>query len=147
MVDNDKKLECYYKVGQFYAITINPCDKYQFFGRINRCKRYHNFIYEQFLQFKCDYLLYIEISEPRGMHTQGYNGPRLHMHGTIYFENRKQLGWWLVEGYYKLLRFAAVDIDTIEDLPKWDAYCRKQNLIRNNIISKKEERTIAQSLS
>lgn len=125
----------YYKKNIPYSITLNPIDKYQFMGKIERLKRFRNLVYEQFVSNWCEYELYIEISEPRGFKTQGYSGPRLHIHGTIIFRKNKEILDFLLDKYYRLLRWTSVDIDTISDKTKWKEYCIKQNIIKNNRIS------------
>ena len=121
----------YFKVHDCYAFTLNPVDKYQFFGHKDRFRRFRNFVYEQFLSFSARYELFIELSEPRGMHTAGYMGPRLHMHGTVCFETKKQLGDFLMNDYYSLLRWTSVDIDTVDCYETWLSYCTKQHLIKD----------------
>jgi len=140
-------IENYYKTNTWYSVTLNPIDKYQWFGKPNRWKRFRNFLYEILLSFKFKYHFVIELSEPRGMKTQGYNGPRLHLHGKIKFESKEVLARWLLLDYYSILRFASVDIDTISDEAKWDIYCSKQRLFKNNILSSyyEEDNSLSQS--
>lgn len=126
--------ERYYRVGVSYAITLNPPDEYQFFGNPDRLKRFRSFVYEQFLAFPADWRLWIEVSEPRGMHTCKKNGPRLHCHGWIRFQTNAQIGHFLLHSFYALLRWTAVDIDTIADMTHWVAYCEKQRLFKKNLL-------------
>ena len=128
-------IENFYKIGVWYSFTLNPVDKHQYFGSVNRVRLFRSYMYEQLLAFKPSYRFHIEVSEPRGMKTQGYNGPRLHLHGKVMFKNLKVLGWFLLIGYYKLLRFTSVDIDSIQSIDVWDKYCMKQHLIKNNMLS------------
>ncbi len=130
-----KAKENYYKLDTYYSITINPIDKYQFYTNPTRFERFRNFVYENMISTKMEYELYIEISEPHGMKTQGYTGPRLHLHGYLLFRNGTELRQFLLSGYYKLLRFASVDIDTIADRQVWKTYCTKQHLFHNRRIS------------
>lgn len=125
----------FYKINTNYSVTLNPVDKYQFFGRIDRYQKFHTFMYDNFLSFVGKYELFIEISEPRGMKIQGYGGPRLHLHGTISFKSKKQIKWFLLYGYYKILRYSSFDIDTIDDLTKWRIYCTKQTILKHNRIA------------
>lgn len=137
--ENNKKKQIkeqiFYKVKKQYSITINPIDRYQWLHNIKRVRKFRNHFYEVFMAEKYQYELFIEFSEPRGFHTQGYSGPRLHMHGTISFNDIKELGYFLSQGYSKLLKYASVDIDTIDDIDKWKAYCTKQKIIKKNRIS------------
>ncbi len=130
-----KQLTQFYKPYDWYSITLNPIDKHQYFGKENRYQRFRSFVYEQFFELKCAYTFKIEISEPRGMKTQGYNGPRLHLHGRIRFKNNKEVAKFLLDTYYKLLRWTSVDIDSIEDIVIWDAYCDKQRLWKKDRLS------------
>ncbi len=134
---NIKKVigEPYYKVNTMYAITINLIDKYQYHNNINRFQKVRNLLHETFMGWPGDYELHIECSEPRGMHTQGRTGPRLHAHGTIQFKTNKHIARFLLINYYKLLRIASVDIDTISDLSVWKKYCTKQHIWKNTRIS------------
>lgn len=132
MVENT---ENYYKINTKYSITLTPIDKYQYFGKPNRYNKFHNFVYEQFICNAYEHELFIEVSEPRGFHKQGYSGPRLHLHGYILFRNKKELANFLMDGYYRLTRWAGTDIDTIEDEKKWYSYCTKQRLFKKDRIS------------
>jgi len=128
-------LQNYYKCNTMYSVTLNPVDKYQYFGKVNRLRLFRSYCYEQLLATNYRYEYFIELSEPRGMKTQGYNGPRLHMHGTISFSTPKELGGFLMTGLYDLLRWTSVDIDTILNKVIWDKYISKQHLIRKNRLS------------
>lgn len=131
-------LENFYYTRTDYAITINPMDKYQFFNKDDRFQRFRNFMYAQLIGLDghgVKYTFYIEISEPRGHHTQGYMGPRLHLHGTITFPTKAALGYWLLYGYSMLCKIGDTDVDTIQDKDLWQQYCSKQRLFKNNILS------------
>lgn len=121
-----------------YALNLNPVDKYQFAGKSDRWNRFVNFVYEQLLTWEYDYYLFIEISEPTTA-KQGDLGPRLHLHGTIEFENNKQVFDFLLNKMYQLTRWCRVHIDTIEDMETWMNYCTKQQGIvpKNSILSRK----------
>lgn len=131
-------LDPYYVKDKLYSITLNPTDKYQYFGKIGRFKLFRSFIFQEiqhWSQMGIDYELYIEISEPRGMKVPPYRGPRLHLHGYINFKTISSIGYFLSLGYYKLLKFTSVDIDTIADPKAWLSYCKKQHLFKNNRLS------------
>lgn len=128
-------LTSYYTINTLYAITINPTDSYQFFGQRNRLAQSRSYFQLLTTSFPGILHLWIEYSEPRGMHTAGYNGPRLHAHGWFTFTNKKQIGKFLEHGYYLLLRSNAVDIDTINDMDSWLKYCKKQKLIKKAHIT------------
>ena len=117
------------KTKTYYSITLNPSDKSQFLGNPNRYSKFHTRIYNILIDLKVQYDLNIEISEPSGMKTQGYSGPRLHLHGIIYFKTREQLQNFLLKGYYEITRISSIDIDTIENLQTWSDYCQKQHIL------------------
>ena len=129
-----KRLIPFFKTGTLYSITINPVDRFQFFGNPLRLQKFRSHVYEAFLPLECKYRLFIELSEPNGFKTSGYKGPRLHCHGIINFPKKKHLLSFLMDYYYRILRTMSVDIDTISDKEYWLNYCTKQNLIENNII-------------
>ncbi len=76
------------------------------------------------------YVFYIELSEPRGFHTAlEFKGPRLHLHGIVYFEDKTSLRSFLRAGYYSLTRWTSTDFDTITDLSVWKSYIQKQSIV------------------
>lgn len=117
------------ELNKMYSLTLNPVDKYQFYGQDLRLLKFRNFVYEQLLTLAGDYTLVVELSEPLGMKTQGYTGPRLHMHGVIVFRKKEQLYKFLLTDYYKLTRWTSIDIDTIDDITVWMDYILKQDLV------------------
>ncbi len=136
MIKKKELSKNFFHVGKKYSITLNPIDKHQFINKgYDRFKSFRSFVYEQCLATKYEYELFIEISEPYAMKTQGYFGPRLHMHGYVKFRSSKELAQFLMYDYYKLLRWTSVDIDTIGDESKWYSYCTKQHLFKNNRLS------------
>lgn len=131
-------LKPFYETNKKYSITLNPQDKYQFFGKPDRFRRFRNHVYENLLHLdanEVDYELIIEISEPHEFKTVPYQGPRLHMHGVILFKNISSLGYFLTTGYTKIIKWSSIDIDTIGDMDKWISYCKKQHIFKNNRLS------------
>jgi len=120
-----------------YALTLTPCDKYQFAEKENRFNRFRNFMYENFISKKFKYEMFIEISEPidQKQLSKGSLGPRLHLHGTIEFKSKAQIGKFLLSGIHQFLKYGNVYIHTIDDLPTWQEYCNKQKLFKKNRIS------------
>lgn len=114
-----------YKCNEVYAISLNPIDKYQFAGKPDRWKKFTNFIHGQLISWRYDYYLFTEISEPKTIN-QGQIGPRLHLHGTIIFESKKQIQTFLLHSLYQLSRWCRIDIDTIDDIDHWTSYMTKQ---------------------
>lgn len=118
----------FYKKGT-YAITINPTDKYQYYGKHDRLEKFKTFINEQLVhypQYGIHYKLWIELSEPKN---KTVNGPRLHLHGIITFHSKKSVKHFLLNEIYKITRYAVYDIDTIENMETWITYCTKQQHI------------------
>jgi len=125
--------ESFYKVGVLYAVTFNPEDKYQFSGKVDRRHKIKE-LYRGILdECGCTYELKMEFSEPRGMMTQGYFGPRLHYHGTIQFKNNSCLYEFLNITLKKLLSIGIVDIDICTDPAIWQDYCTKQKIIKDKL--------------
>lgn len=129
----DTKLEAriFYKPG-IYSITLNPADKYQFLGQANRLQKFRNMINEMFLHYPeigIDYVMNIELSEPRGNLIHYSAGPRLHLHGTINLRTNKSVYNWLIVEINKLLKYGNLDIDTIDNLDIWYTYCTKQKTL------------------
>lgn len=68
----------------------------------------------------------MDISEPRKMNN---NSPRIHFHGCILFSKATALLTWLLDVSYRLSKIANIDIDTINDIDKWQRYCQKYDSI------------------
>ncbi len=123
-------LNLYFKPHIAYAVTISPPDNHQFFGRKDRLKRFINFVNENLLNLPGEWEFITELSEPRGMQLYAKaKGPRLHLHGVIIFTNKKEVRHFLLHEYYKITRWASIDIDTVEDLNTWTSYMMKQRTI------------------
>ncbi len=130
------KNEIFYKKHTTYAITINLNDKHQYFGRVERMSLAHSFMYEQLIHYKrigIIIILHTELSEPKNS-ALSKNGPRVHFHGTIRFQSNKSVKQFLLLEWYKISRYAVLDIDTINDPSIWDSYCKKQEKIINEDI-------------
>lgn len=127
----DLPKQCFYKKNTWYAITINPQDQHQYFGKEQRFNAFKNFWNTQFLTFpsmKIDYHFNIELSEPQKlMHNSG--GPRLHMHGIIRFNTNHSIFKFLLNVLGELNKYGIIDIDTISDMKYWLAYITKQEHI------------------
>lgn len=124
----DKEPKVFYSPG-IYSITLNPQDKFQYLGQANRLEKFRDMINELFLcwpELGIDYVLHIELSEPRGNMIHQSSGPRLHIHGTFKLRTNKAVFNFLIKEIYSLLRIGNLDIDTINDFDKWNTYCLKQ---------------------
>jgi len=112
------------KVNEWYAITINPCDKYQHFRDPNRIGKFLNTLEDLLFHTGVyKYKLWVELS-PKG---------RLHLHGKIKIINK-------VNFYTNVVNYlttrATVVIKTLEYEQEWFIYCNKQwelhDYIRDN---------------
>lgn len=135
-----KKLESFFQKGVTYSITLSPPDKYQFLkAKVNRYRKFHNFVYANTIGWRFDYNLFIELSEPKECPYES-RGPRLHLHGVIRFNTVQEIFKFLSLQYAMLLSWTRVNIDTIKELPVWTTYCTKQRFmpIDNRISSNSE---------
>ena len=116
----------------YYSLTLNPDDKHQYFGKADRLQQFRTFIHNALLMlgaFHVKYHLYIELSEPKTNAKWSKNGPRLHLHGILYFGSTLSIKNFLLDGIYNLTRWCNYDLDTIEDMSIWHTYCIKQQHI------------------
>lgn len=127
--------ESFYKTGTIYSLTLNPEDKYQFSGKVDRRHKIKETYRSILDECGADYKLKMEFSEPNGMMKQGYFGPRLHYHGTIQFKNNSCLYEFLNITLRKLLSIGIVDIDVCNDPTIWWDYCTKQKIIKDKLDS------------
>lgn len=130
MVENTAKqinTDLFYESGNTYAVTLNPQDKYQYFGNPDRLQKLHNKLYELFLNRPkgMDYKFFFEISEPKLLKCEK-GGPRIHIHGWITFNTDKSVYKFLLTFLYKLQHIGILDIDTIDNMDTWQSYCTKQ---------------------
>lgn len=126
-----EKLQPKYKIDTYYAITIQPDDKIQFCGtdhmaRINKFRQYY---YSMFQDYKAPYYINIEISEPLGSLPNKSVGPRLHIHGIIKFNTKKQILKFLLVQMHTILKQARLEISEINDKTAWWKYIHKQKLL------------------
>ncbi len=127
-----KDIKVIYKSGHRYEITINPNDKHQFFGSPRRLEifmtKLHALLVDALDNYKQEYKLFVELSEPHINVNSKSPLPRLHFHGTIKFVNELAVGQFLLKSLYKLSRFSNVTLnDYREDY--WPKYISKQSLV------------------
>lgn len=118
----------------WYAITIKPDDKHQYFGKVDRLQKFRSHVHEAFLfltGYHIDYTFNIELSEPKTNEKWSKNGPRLHLHGIIRFKSTLSIKNFLLHGIYNLTRWCLYDLDTIGHMDIWYNYCHKQEHIMN----------------
>lgn len=102
-------------VDTVYSITINPSDKYQFWNNPKRLLRFHAKAIEMLPLDFIEGHLFLEIS-PNG---------RLHYHG--YIRILDPLNFLLLH-VKRLEEYSHYEIDTIQDISDWLAYCMKQQV-------------------
>lgn len=118
----------FYEKG-WYSVTVNPDDKHQFFGKVDRLQKFREHMHNGLLFLKAmhiDYHFILECSEPKSNEKWSKLGPRLHCHGIIRFRSTLSIKNFLMVGMYNLTRWCMYDIDTIGDINDWKAYCTKQ---------------------
>lgn len=123
----------FYLIDVLYAVTFNPCDTHQFILKPDRKTKIKSLYREILETCNCKYHLKLEFSEPRGMRTKDFFGPRLHFHGVIKFTNKEQLHDFLFKTYHLLCKYGTVDIDLVNDPSKWYEYIYKQKVIKDKI--------------
>lgn len=123
----------FYKLKTYYAITINPDDKHQYFH--DGGQRFSNFInhandyyFCRLKQNEIDYVLHPEISEPRD-NIQYAGSPRLHFHGVVYLKSKQSILHFLLQFLVKVSSFAMYKIEPLKDSYKWESYCKKQSFL------------------
>lgn len=124
----------FYEKNTHYAVTINPEDKFQYFGTPERFKKFRSLMYELFLSLTQQHIAYkfvIELSEPRN--NKYGSGPRYHVHGWILFKSNRSIWQFLDNTFYRWTRIGHVDIDTIKDLVDWETYMTKQSHIFKSV--------------
>lgn len=130
-----QKLLPKYKLDTYYAITIQPNDKLQFHGNkaTSRIMKIRQHFYSLFQEIPYPYYINLEISEPIGSLHEKTTGGRLHYHGIIKFNTKKQISQFLLETQYQILRQSRLEISEIHDRLAWLKYVHKQTLISEDI--------------
>lgn len=129
--DDIKSLQLFYKPG-LYAITINPCDKKQYFrseARVLNVKKYMYSLLELYGDDDIRYHLYWELSEPKDNAVYGKQGSRLHFHGFIRFLTNKSVKRFLLYHQSLMAIETQYKIEHISDKRSWYNYCVKQQKI------------------
>lgn len=102
---------------KWYALTINPSDKFQYFANPHRISLCIKDIKETILFYKYIlFELYMEIS-PKG---------RIHWHGRIGFDSQYDVTMFYIFAVHGLLTKSTVVIKDIDDNDKWTEYITKQ---------------------
>ena len=117
-----------YILDKDYSITINPCDRFQYFGdvdRINKLKKRYELLLLEYPNVEHE--LYMEISRTG----------RLHFHGSIKFTSHKALLHYFLIHINEIMEVSNIDIDELKDPIVWMEYCRKsKHLIDVVVITK-----------
>lgn len=137
------KLVPFYDIESTYAITIQPGDNLQFLNknytsdsRLLRFRQHYMEILRDNLI--TNYYFKIELSEPKGDLNDHHAGSRLHLHGIIMFDNKKQIINFLLKGLKNIKDKARITIKKIssqDNLKIWWDYINKQKLISNDITT------------
>lgn len=103
------------ELGKEYAISLNPCDKYQHFRSF---KRPNEFMSDTSHIRECipHCRLYVEISK-KG---------RLHYHGYMMIETEEELNEFYTYSIPKMISAGTICIKNIDDEKIWKDYCLKQ---------------------
>lgn len=114
-----------YKKEVKYALTINPDDTCQFFKRTSRIARWRQASSDKMAMLDgrgIHYELWPDISTPTN--SGKHKVPRLHWHGTIEFTTNLAILYWLLL-WHDMEQWCHIDLDTIENMGVWLAYCKK----------------------
>ena len=125
----------FYQLDTLYSVTMNPCDMNQFILKPDRRAKIKAMYRSIMETCNCRYYLKLEFSEPRGMRTKDFFGPRLHFHGVIKFTNKEQLIMFMMETYHRLCKVGTFDIDTCPTPKEFYDYIHKQKLIKDKIAN------------
>lgn len=122
-LEKEKKITpCMFTINRLYSITVNPEAQYeQDDKRIDKVIRK---VKKKLDTLSLQYSLYAEISSPCSPVKNKF--PRIHFHGTIYWENYVQLKRWYTNDYFRLHDLGYFEIDQLNDPDKWKEYCNKE---------------------
>lgn len=137
-IETKKKEKPRYTPGSFYSFSINPDDKHQFNGRLDRLKAFKQFMFQQSITWQemgIAYKMCIEISDVWDILPLSL-GTRCHTHGILYLKDAEATTNFLTHFTYLVSRYAYCNIDTIDDPEKWITYCEKQQpIIGKQVLS------------
>lgn len=109
------------------AVTINPCDKYQYFNKPDRLNLFRTYVADLLQSWPGLLWAVPEASFPT-FAVQGCRPSRLHLHGLWGFKP-KHLKIFLLEKYYSLSRTTSVHFQELSDINLWIKYCEKQDYL------------------
>lgn len=126
----DEKKDLFYEKDKWYAITIAPDDRLQWF----KDKKRYNHFYEYYRKLLIDlfdakhyeYYFRIEASEPRGEIQS--SGPRLHLHGYLKMKSKSAVFQLLVHALCQLLEHSRLEVTICNDVTAWWDYIHKQEM-------------------
>ena len=118
MVEKTIEIHKNFRNGDYVAVTINPSNRKQFPNASIRRRlqkfRSNMLLVLGALQKQHKYKFNIEISK----------FGRLHLHGYVKLKNILEFNNWVYDIKYNSNDYN-LDIDSIDNLSKWDKYCRK----------------------
>ena len=116
MTDPKVPVECFYQLNTIYEITINPNDELQQISNVYRLEKCYNSI-SQLISGDIKIKLNTEISE-KNVGTVKKDGKRvsipfnrIHFHGTIMFETKKQLLYFLLIKWTGFVKHCSIAIN------------------------------------
>lgn len=128
------------KLGETYAISINPSDHYQFFKMKDREGK--------FVESSAVILKKILSHVKYTMKLETSSMGRLHWHGTMRYESWSDIKGFYINNIPRLKEFGVFKISSIEDTSlesetrkykTWNEYCTKQSKHFDNAIDDEYE--------
>lgn len=146
-IPEHKSCEIFYKVGEPYEITLNPCDGLQHLDDVSRL----SFVYDDMSKLLIKYFgkdtqykLYPEISEPKFSNKKG-SYPRIHFHGNIKFTTTDSLGEFLLCKFNKLRQGYSIQLNNYRP-EHWPKYCKKQKAFMKPLLASYDKKYIITNL-
>lgn len=103
-------------IAKDYTFTVNPSDKHQFFGNLDRIKEATKHI-NVFLRCYPKVRIYLALDMSRT--------GRIHWHGTIMFPTTESIRMFYEQYVHSMLETHQIEMDTIADTDKWNEYIHK----------------------
>lgn len=107
------------KLNVWYALTINPCDKYQFINHKNRVNEFYK-------QNKMILYNFIPVDIVWDLNQEICKSGRLHFHGRIKFASFTEVSDFFTN-MMKLRQYSNLKFKNIDDNERWFEYCLKQS--------------------
>lgn len=106
------------EINKEYTFTLNPSDKYQYWDNTmdDRIKKSVD---------HCNKILRTYGSMKVKLHMDFSRTGRIHWHGTIRFPSTESIKIFYLKYFHELQEEHQIEMDTIEDIEKWNEYCTK----------------------